>query len=177
MDYVERTGKEYKDAYPWVDQVAIEVSHTIHACAAATRNASTDLSAAVGMGRTAGRFSVLRVLSLSPDGCLTQKQIASRLLITWAPVTALVDGLEKNGLVERVTNQRDRRSTIVHLTQKGRDVCELAVPAMARLSSEFCVGFTDAEKATLLSLLRRFWHNAMADPVAGVFEGGGPGGK
>jgi DNA-binding MarR family transcriptional regulator len=96
---------------------------------------------------------------------MSQKEIGTKLMVTWATVTVLVDGLEKDGLVTRATSERDRRSTIVALTPAGREACTRIVPAMARLSALVCDDFTDEEKQTLTSLLLRMWRNARAfDP-------------
>jgi DNA-binding MarR family transcriptional regulator len=137
----------------------------VHACYAAVRNATSNLTNLLGLGRTAGRFGVLRALWLSPDSKMSQKEIGTKLMVTWATVTVLVDGLEKDGLVTRATSERDRRSTIVALTPSGREACTRIVPAMAKLSALVCDDFTDEEKQTLTSLLLRMWRNARAfDP-------------
>ncbi|WP_230396095.1 MarR family winged helix-turn-helix transcriptional regulator, partial [Streptomyces blattellae] len=39
-------------------------------------------------------------------------------------MTVLVDGLEREGLVSRVTHPHDRRIKLVELTQAGRQVAE-----------------------------------------------------
>jgi DNA-binding MarR family transcriptional regulator len=96
---------------------------------------------------------------------MSQKEIGTKLMVTWATVTVLVDGLEKDGLVVRATSERDRRSTNVTLTPAGEEACTRIVPAMAKMSALLCEGFTEEEKQALTGLLLRFWHNARAfDP-------------
>ena len=169
-NYVRTTAREYAQVLPWVDEAAIEVNLAVHACYAAVRHADAALLNALGLGRTAGRFTVLRALHLSAARRLTQKQIANRLKIAFATVTFLIDGLEGDRLVERVAHEQDRRSSWIELTPKGEKVCARVIPAMARLAAQLSEGFTDAEKETFLQLLMRFWRNASSDPVGKALE-------
>jgi DNA-binding MarR family transcriptional regulator len=132
----------------------------VHAGYYAAHEAGIRLINSFGHGRTGGRFSVLRALFLG-NRRLTQNEISSRLMITSASVTFLIDGLVKEGLVARETNEFDRRSTDVVLMPKGVEVCERLIPAMAQLAANFCLGFTEEEKQTFLGLLVRYWHNAL----------------
>jgi DNA-binding MarR family transcriptional regulator len=138
----------------------MEVNLAVHAGYFAAHEAGKRLISSFGQGRTAGRFTVLRALFLGGHK-LTQNEIASRLMITSASVTFLIDGLEKEGLVVRMTNEADRRITDVLLTPKGEEVCERLIPAMANLAAHFCQGFTEDEKSVFVGFLMRFWHNAV----------------
>lgn len=48
-------------------------------------------------------------------------ELADRLSVTKRNVTALVDGLEKEGLARRQPHPTDRRSTVVALTALGKE--------------------------------------------------------
>jgi DNA-binding MarR family transcriptional regulator len=154
------TAADYKQAYDWADEEAIEVNLAVHAGYWAVKDAETKLYLSLGLGRTAGRFTVLRAIFLSPGRRLTQNEVAMKLNITSATVTFLVDGLQKEGLVDRLINEADRRSVHVELTAKGLEVCERLIPEMAHMAASFCEGFTAEEKDLLLRLLMRFRHNA-----------------
>jgi len=65
---------------------------------------------------------------LSSDG-LNPKTMAEQLEIDGSAITGLVDRLEKEGLVERRPDPRDRRAFCVFLTRKGRNKAEDALPA------------------------------------------------
>lgn len=155
------TAADYKRVYPWVDEEAIGVNLAVHACYWAAKEAETKIYLSLGLGRTAGRFTVLRALYLSDEHRLTQNEIATKLRISSATVTFLVDGLEKDGLVTRLANQADRRSVYVELTPSGEEVCTRLVPAIARLAAQFSHGLSSEEKATLLRLLMKWRENAM----------------
>jgi DNA-binding MarR family transcriptional regulator len=156
-------AQDYKDVYPWVDQPAMEANMAVHAGYWAAHEAGKKLISAMGQGRTAGRFTVLRILFLTNGHCLTQNEISRRLMITAATVTYLIDGLTKEGLVRRRTHEQDRRTIEVILTDKGVEVCLRLIPAMARLAETFCRGFSEDEKQTLVRLMLKFWQNANAD--------------
>jgi len=153
-------ARDYKEVYPWVDQLAMEANMAVHAGYWAAHEASKKLISAMGQGRTAGRFTILRLLFLTKGHRLTQNEISKRLMITAATVTYLIDGLVKEGLVKRHTHEQDRRTIEVLLTPKGKTVCLRLIPAMARLAETFCQGFSEEEKQTLVRLLLKFWNNA-----------------
>lgn len=55
------------------------------------------------------------------DGPLTPRELATRMDITSGTVTALLDRLERAGLLSRASNPRDRRSLLISLTPAGQD--------------------------------------------------------
>lgn len=67
------------------------------------------------------RFNALSTLAMSRDG-RPMGRVAWGLMIHPATVTAVVDRLEKLGLVERHPHPSDRRATLVRITTKGEEV-------------------------------------------------------
>lgn len=63
--------------------------------------------------------SDLRCLNLLEHGPLTPKRIGWALVLTSGSVTALVDRLERKGLVERARDASDRRGVLVSATPKA----------------------------------------------------------
>ncbi len=72
--------------------------------------------------------SFILFLLISEDG-LNPKTMAEQLEIDGSAITGLVDRLEKEGLVERRSDPRDRRAFCVFLTRKGRRKAEDVLPA------------------------------------------------
>ena len=70
------------------------------------------------------RFDYLAQLYRSPEG-LRMKDLSSHLMVTGANVTGVTDELERDGLVARLSSPTDRRSWIVQLTPKGRELFEV----------------------------------------------------
>ena len=58
----------------------------------------------------------------------SQKEIQDELLKDKASVTSLVSYLIKNGFISKKQNSNDKRSFIVSLTQKGKDVQSKTIP-------------------------------------------------
>lgn len=70
-------------------------------------------------------------------------------------VTEAVDALERDGLVERVPDPRDRRAKKILLTAAGQQMFEAAEPIRRRLGTEI-FGVLDAkEQKALQEMLKR----------------------
>jgi DNA-binding MarR family transcriptional regulator len=72
-------------------------------------------------GTSLARFDVLAQLERFPDG-LTMSELSRRLIVSNGAITGLVDKLTDAGLVTRREDPNDRRSMIVRLTRKGREI-------------------------------------------------------
>ena len=68
-------------------------------------------------GITIGQAAIL--LSLSKRDGQNVKELADELALDSSAITGLVDRLEKSGMVERRTDERDRRALRIHLTDTG----------------------------------------------------------
>jgi len=105
------------------------------------------------IGLTLSQFAVLEVLyHLGP---LSQGEIGQKILRSSGNMTMVIDNLEKNGLVRRKRDKTDRRSFIVHLTDRGHKLISNIFPPHARvITKEFGV-LTDAEQDALASLCKK----------------------
>ena len=72
-------------------------------------------SEAIGLGTTESQA----LSYLAVHGSSGQSELARDLGLTSSALTALVDRLERQGVAERVRHPRDRRRTIVSLTERG----------------------------------------------------------
>jgi MarR family multiple antibiotic resistance transcriptional regulator len=77
-------------------------------------------------GLTAGQFEFLLLIARR-DGCRVH-DVATELAITTGAVSKGVDRLESAGLVRRVPNPVNRRSSVLTLTDAGRALLEAASP-------------------------------------------------
>ncbi len=68
-------------------------------------------------GLTPSQFDIVATLGNTPG--MTFKEMGERTLITKGTLTGVIDRLQEKGLVERVTQIEDRRSTLVRLTKQG----------------------------------------------------------
>ena len=70
---------------------------------------------AIGLGSTESQA----LSYLAVHGSSGQSELARDLGLTSSALTALVDRLERQGVAERVRHPRDRRRTIVSVTERG----------------------------------------------------------
>ncbi|MFX1323738.1 MAG: MarR family winged helix-turn-helix transcriptional regulator [Promethearchaeota archaeon] len=80
------------------------------------------------------------------------KELASACCCSPSTITGIVDTMEKNELVYRESNPDDRRSLLVKLTNKGREI-ETTTPPIKIVLTNCCEGFTSEEVEKLTQLL------------------------
>jgi DNA-binding MarR family transcriptional regulator len=87
-------------------------------------------------GITPDQYNVLRILrGVHPEGH-PRYEIADRLLNPGTNVTRLLDRLEREGLVERLRTEEDRRLSISRITQAGLDVLTAIEPERRAMRDE-----------------------------------------
>ena len=160
--YAAHSAELYARAFDWADVAAIEGALSVNAAYNAQAGALSRLCTALGINRTVGRHALVRLLHFAEDHRLTQFEIASEMQVTSSNVTFLVDGLEKEELVQRLPHPTDRRTVYVQLTPKGEEMAKLLVPSLARFMAVMLDGFDEEEKRLLSSMLDRFRQNADA---------------
>ena len=105
---------------------------------------------------TLPRFDVLAALYRAPQGML-MSEVSRFLMVSNGNVTGIVSRLVGDGLVTRAQRRDDRRTSIVRLTQKGRDRFEVMAAAHESWIDELLGGMTPDEAdelSTRLSLFR-----------------------
>jgi DNA-binding MarR family transcriptional regulator len=117
------------------------------------------LSLAAGNAALAGHGLKARsysVLALAVDGAHpSQRELAAFLRLDPSQVVALVDDLQRRGLVERRPDPSDRRANVVLATDAGRTLHASAREAAQSAERELHAGLDDDERAQLAALLRR----------------------
>ena len=98
-------------------------------------------------------FALLSVLA--NDKSTNQNQMCDELGIDKASMVKLIDHIEKQKLVERVTCTDDRRVKFVHVTAKGLATLEKARKIRNSIEEKYLEPLTEAEKMTLRSILPR----------------------
>ena len=105
-------------------------------------------------GLSLSGFNVLVILRQAPEG-VNPREIADRLLVTRAAVTAILDSLEDKGFVRRNPSGADGRMTLIAITQAGRKLLDSLLPE--HFAAERAMGSVLGanEKELLISLLGR----------------------
>jgi DNA-binding MarR family transcriptional regulator len=102
-------------------------------------------------GLNAMTYNALRILSFASSG-RPMGRVAWGLMIHPATVTAVIDKLERQGLVERRTHPTDRRAVLAGITDQGRALVEEATHALVAIKFGL-EGLTVAQMRDLRHLL------------------------
>ncbi|MFB6888646.1 MarR family winged helix-turn-helix transcriptional regulator [Kitasatospora sp. NPDC056327] len=112
-----------------------------------------------GRGLSAGALDLLVRLSAVPGEGISIGELAQAAGVSSRNVTGLVDTLERDGLVERVPDRRDRRSVLARITPAGLTWLEsFRRPTQVAMAAVFH-GFTPAELTQLRHLCLRLVEN------------------
>jgi DNA-binding MarR family transcriptional regulator len=105
-------------------------------------------------GLTFARYEALVLLSFSKRGSLPMRMMGERLQLHPTSITNIVDRLEADGLARRLPHPSDRRTTLVELTDLGRERLTAATDAVTTADFGF-VGLGKDELVELSSLLTK----------------------
>ncbi len=82
---------------------------------------------------------------LSNHAGLTHSEIADKLNISPAATTKVIKRLEKNGYLERRSDEHDERISRVFLREEGREIIEDIRKSFRRLDNKTFEGFSDKD--------------------------------
>jgi DNA-binding MarR family transcriptional regulator len=117
---------------------------------------SLDADLQVQHSLTLNDYDVLVQLRDAPDGALRMSEVADRVLLTRSGITRLVDGLQRDGMVERTSCPNDARSVYARITDEGRARLAAASDTHRKgITDVFAGHYTDAELEVLAELLER----------------------
>jgi MarR family 2-MHQ and catechol resistance regulon transcriptional repressor len=152
-DRVRQHGQRYRQFHLPSVQVLLNLAYTYDVTA-------THLARAIGKhGLSLSSFNLLMILSRSgAEGCPLY-EIGELLLVSRANITGLVDCLERKGLVERVSDKRDRRVRLARITRAGETLLESVLPGHYLELRRICSRLNNAEKAGLGELLTKLRHS------------------
>jgi DNA-binding MarR family transcriptional regulator len=102
-----------------------------------------------------GLFSLL-ILTRSNPG-IAQIELGTHLGVDKASIVALLDRLERAGLIERRRSTRDRRRQGIFLTEAGASELEALMTQVRQLERHMASRFNKAELDQFLSFLHRMY--------------------
>jgi DNA-binding MarR family transcriptional regulator len=94
---------------------------------------------------------LLRMVAAQPGR--SQRSLAGELGVVPSRVVALVDSLERKGLIERRRNPQDRRNYALHLTVEGTHVMTRMRVLGHAHEDDICGALDEAQRAQLAGLL------------------------
>ena len=153
-DAVDAIVEQWRRERPDLDPSAKHVSGRIVRLATLLEHAYGQALAPVGIDL--GGYGVL--VALRRAGApyqLTPTELARHRLMTSGGMTALIDRLERRGLVSRSPNPNDRRGSLIRLTDEGRVVVDQAMQLHEQAEHRHIDALDDDERDQLTSLLRK----------------------
>jgi len=82
-------------------------------------------------------------------------ELSKALGVTARNVTTIVDGLEREGLITRTPDQKDRRAILLELTPKGQEHIAAVHTMQREVAERFFAALDSAERAVLMGLLNK----------------------
>lgn len=86
---------------------------------------------------------------LFEEGDMTIGELSNKMYLAFSTTTDLIDRMEKNQLVKRIKDEKDRRVVRVHLLDEGVRVIDEVIKKRQKYLSEVLKNFT-SEEITLL---------------------------
>jgi DNA-binding MarR family transcriptional regulator len=108
---------------------------------------------------TLPRFDLMAQLERAPDG-LKMIELSRRMMVTGGNVTGITDQLAREGLVDRVAVEDDRRAYRVRLTPKGRKLFHEMAQQHEQWIVDAFAALSERELATLHRLLGKVKQHA-----------------
>lgn len=106
------------------------------------------------LGLTFARFELLRLLAFTREGRMPLASAVARLQVHATSVTATVERLSRDGLVEREPHPTDGRAALLVLTTAGRERADAATDALNAVFAD--LGLSDDDQVELVRIIARF---------------------
>ena len=136
-----------------IDNVAADLKpHTLYSLTATGDVVNMYVDSALrkyGYDRT--KFTVMYTL-IAHGGSMTRTEISKRVYRSKQQITAVVDSLERDGLVRNQPVVGDRRIRMVTITRKALDVVRGSLSHRGQISDE-AISCLEAEEATRLTAI------------------------
>jgi DNA-binding MarR family transcriptional regulator len=124
-------------------------------------------------GLTVPQWMALGCIGHCGEKGIRHSELGHRLMLSKAPVTGVVDRLERAGYVRREADNTDRRVSRVVILPEGEVAWKRVRQTLREGSFDVCSSLDEAEQRQLLSLMARLLENmAREDPIlsAGMDE-------
>ncbi len=115
-------------------------------------------------GMTLGQYYFMRALWIEEG--LSQRGLSRRVGTTEPTTASVLRLLEKNGLVRRVRNRKDRRTINIFLTQRGRNLKNELLRMAIHINEIATHGFSPKDLEKLKSLMTAMKANLDMDEEA-----------
>ena len=159
LDRLARMESSHPDCDPLTAQALIWLVRAANAVV----NAQADELRPLGLSPSG--WNVLVALHNTEGHILEPCQLADRLVVSRPSITGLLDTLQAKGLIIRQPHSDDRRRVLVHLTAAGMQVLREHFAAFYEHQRSALQGLSEADRMSLVELLRNVTGAAPADTV------------
>src|SRR6201999_1069854 len=121
----------------------VQLADQVHRLTRRLRRAQAERLAPLGL--TPAQERALRLITRS-DEPPRMTELADRLGIVPRSLTTVIDALEEAGLVRREVDSRNRRATLVHLTEQGAAVRDDMREARRSAAEELFASLADEDR-------------------------------
>lgn len=97
-------------------------------------------------------YQVLHHLSLSPTSTLPRIELARSVGLTASGVTRMLAPMEKMGLIEKESNPRDARMSLVKLSESGWSIYSDTSTTVAHVADGFLASLSKIQREALIRL-------------------------
>ena len=116
-----------------------------------------DIELRKNVGVTISQLRV--VVALIQHTGLTQKEIADKVSVEGASLVPIIDKMEKEGLLKRKPDSKDRRMNRIYLTQKADSLWNSMMECAIHIRKASTKDISEAELETTLKTLRKISKN------------------
>ncbi len=103
---------------------------------------------------SSGRFTLMVLLNRFAEG-LMPSELAQMVGVTQATISGLINSLEKAQIVQRTSHEKDGRSYVIKLTEKGRTTTQEILPEYQARINSFWKEFPGDEKNNINIIFER----------------------
>lgn len=139
MEKIHRYGMYFK-------RIHLDIEKEIH----------TKLSA---YNLTKSQLDILNYLDQHPDQMTCQKDLQNYLHVSNATINGLVNRLEQNGYIYRITNSEDKRMVSIHPTEKANQIKDLFLTTIYNLEQKMMAHIALDKQEELVNLLEQMIQN------------------
>lgn len=107
-----------------------------------------------------GQFEYFLLIYSSPG--INQLELARLKRVGKASVTKALKILEDDGLVRRITDEKDKRNTLCYITPKGEVIVDGLMHVKTIAEKELFEGFRDEDKQIFYNYMSLLYHNSKA---------------
>jgi DNA-binding MarR family transcriptional regulator len=86
---------------------------------------------------------------LFEEGDMTIGELSAKMYLAFSTTTDLIDRMEKNELLRRVKDEKDRRVVRIHLLEEGKRIIDEVITKRQNYLQDVLTNFTTSEVASL----------------------------